>query len=280
MKLLDRWLAPEKHTGWALFRVLWGLSMLAIWLPRGWYFEERYTTAGAMLVGTPTDISNVFMLSPTTGWIVYGALLAGAALVVSGRFPRVGAALAIAAHVVLCQEERLNYKGYDRLMFWQGLALFLAPGRIDGAKTAVPIARYYLTILFMGMYGSTGWYKILDEPAWRDGTALASHMVERNYGLIPFGVWAATQKWIMVPMSWATLVFEGGFPVLWWFRRVRPWLLLLGLGFHLGILFMMNVPNFTWASLVAYPMLLNAEQFDRLRDRVRALWRRARQTEE
>jgi len=273
VKVLDQWLKPECHTGWGFCRFLFGLAMLAIWLPRGVHFEERYTTAGAMLQGTPTQISDVFMLSPGTGWVVYGLLLLGAGMIIQGRFVRLGTVLCVTALVVLCQEERLNYKGYDRLMFWQGLILLMAPGRIDGEKTAVPVARYALTILFMGMYGSTGWYKILDEPAWQDGTALASHMVERNYGLMPLGVWAATQKWIMVPMSWATLVFEGGFPLLWLIRWVRPWLLLLGLGFHLGILFMMNVPNFTWASLVAYPLLLNPEQYGRLQDRVARLWR-------
>jgi hypothetical protein len=272
VKIFERWLAPERHTGWALFRCLYGLAMLAIWLPRGAHFEERYTTAGAMLRGAPTQISDLFMLSPGTGWLVYGLLLLGAAMVIQGRFPRLGAVLCMTAHVVLCQEERLNYKGYDRLMFWQGLALFMLPGRIDGETTAVPIARYYLTILFLSMYGSTGWYKILDEPGWRDGTALASHMLERNYGLMPLGVWASTQRWIMLPMSWGTLVFEGGFPLLWLIRWTRPWLLLLGLGFHLGILLLMNVPNFTWASLVAYPLLLNPEQWGRVQDRIARLW--------
>ena len=273
MRFMDPWLKPECHTGWGVVRVLYGLAMLLIWLPRGIHFEERYTTAGAMLRGSPTDISDLFMLSPQTGWMVYGVLLLGVAVLMQGRFPRLGLLLTVTAHVVLCQEERLNYKGYDRLMFWQGLILMMAPGRIDGERTAVPIARYTLTILFMGLYGSTGWYKILDEPAWQDGTALASHMVERNYGLMPLGVWAANQKWIMLAMSWGTLIFEGGFPFLWLIRRIRPWLLLMGLGFHLGILVMMNVPNFTVASLVAYPMLLNPEQWGRVQDRIARLWR-------
>jgi len=272
MSIFDQWLKPERHTGWRLFRWLYGLAMLAIWIPRGVHFEERYTTAGAMLRGTPTQISDIFMLSPTTGWMVYGVLLVAAAALIQGRFPRTAALVCLIAHVVLCQEERLNYKGYDRLMFWQGLILFMAPGRIDGKKTAVPIARYCLTILFMGLYGSTGWYKILDEPAWQNGTALASHMVEINYGLMPLGVWAANQKWLMLTMSWTTLVFEGGFPLLWLIRKLRPWLLLVGLSFHLGILFLMNVPNFTWASLVAYPMLLNAEQYGRLHARAAKVW--------
>ncbi len=280
MKLLDRWLKPECHKGWALLRVLYGLTMLAIWLPRGVHFEERFTTAGAMLQGTPTRISDIFMLSPSTGWIVYGVLLAGAGMTVAGRWPRIGALLAVTAHVVLCQEERLNYKGYDRLMFWQGLGLLMAPAGLDGKKTGIPIARYYLTILYMGLYGSTGWYKILDDPGWWDGSTLTTHMVERNFGLIPLGVFASSQKWLMVSMSWATLVFEGAFPLLWLFRRVRPWLLLVGMGFHLGVLFLMNVPNFSFASLVAYPMLLNADQYAGLRARVRGLWRRVRPTEE
>ena len=276
MTWFKHWLAPERHEGWRLFRILYGVAMLAIWLPRGIHFEERYTTVGAQLQGTVTGISDVFMLSPSAGWFVYGILVLGCGTLIAGRFPRISAILIVSAHVVLCLEERLNYKGYDRLMFWQGLAVLLAPGRVDGAKTTVPIGRYYLTILFMSLYASTGWYKILDEPGWLDGSALSIHMLDMNYGLMPIGVWASRQSWMMLPMSWGTLLFEGGFPLLWLIRRIRPWLLLVGLLFHLGILFMMNVPNFTWASLVAYPMLLNAEQYKRFQTTVVSWFRRRR----
>ncbi len=264
MTWLNNWLAPERHEGWRLYRILYGMTMLAIWLPRGIHFEERFTTAGAKLRGTVPAISDLFMLSPTAGWIVYGVLLLGSATLIAGRLPRVSVVLVVAAHVVLCLEERLNYKGYDRLMFWQAFAILLAPGRVDGAKTAVPIARYYLTLLFMCLYASTGWYKFLDEPGWQDGSTLATHMLDMNFGLLPLGVWASRQSWLMVLMGWATIVFEIGFPLLWLIRRVRPWLLLVGVSFHLGILMMLNVPNFVWASLIAYPMLLNPEQYKRI----------------
>jgi hypothetical protein len=80
----------------------------------------------------------------------------------------------------------------------------------------------------------------------------------------------------MIPMSWVTLVFEAGFPVLWCFKRVRPWLLLAGLGFHLGILLLMNVPNFTAASLALYPVLVLPADYLRYRNGVLAWWARVR----
>ena len=83
-------------------------------------------------------------------------------------------------------------------------------------------------------------------------------------------------KWIMVPMSWVTLIFEAGFPVLWCFKRIRPWLLLAGLGFHLGILVLMNVPNFTAASIALYPVLVLPRDYSRYRANGLAWWARVR----
>ncbi len=61
-------------------------------------------------------------------------------------------------------------------------------------------------------------------------------------------------------VSWATLVFEIGFPVLVLFRRLRPWLLLAGLLFHVGILLHTDVGWFGPAMLAWYPLLLSRAQ--------------------
>jgi hypothetical protein len=58
-------------------------------------------------------------------------------------------------------------------------------------------------------------------------------------------------------LSWATLVFELGFPVFVLFRSTRRWLLLAGVAFHLGILLHTDVGSFSLVSLCWYTLFLS-----------------------
>jgi hypothetical protein len=61
-------------------------------------------------------------------------------------------------------------------------------------------------------------------------------------------------------VSWATLLFEIGFPFLALSRRLRPRLLLAGLLFHVGILVHTEIGWFGPAMLCWYPLLLSRAQ--------------------
>ena len=274
--MIKRLLADERHQGWGLARKLWALAMACTWLQRGVHFEERYTDAGAVVVRSYIPVNDLFYFSPTGGWIVYLVLMAAIGLVYVGRATRAVLVIAILCHLALNLTEGLNFKGYDRLFFWQGLCLLVAPGRVDGREAGLLIARYCVLITYFGLYGQTGWEKIANEPTWWEGLPLMYNMVHRNFGDMPLGVMLSDLTSVMVLMSWTTLVFEAGFPFLWWFKRIRPWLLLTGVGFHIGILVLMNVPNFTTASLALYPLLLPPDEYAQWRDRLREAWSRFR----
>lgn len=274
--MIDRFLANERHEGWGFARLLWVGAMFVTWLQRGVHFEERYTDAGATVLRSYIPVTDYYYFSPLGGWVTYGILMGSILLVAKGKWvkPMIGAALV--AHLMLNLTEGMNFKGYDRLMFWQGICLLVAPGSVDGKATGMPVGRYCALITYFGMYGQTGWEKIANEPTWWEGLPLMYDMVHRNFGDMPLGVWISDVRWIMVPMSWITLVFEAGFPVLWCFKRIRPWLLLAGLGFHLGILLLMNVPNFTAASIALYPVLALPADYVRYRDNALAWWAKVR----
>ena len=78
-------------------------------------------------------------------------------------------------------------------------------------------------------------------------------------------------------MSWFTLFFESMFPLLIWWKPVRGWLLLCGVLFHIGILVMMNVAPFSVASVVAYPVLMTAGEWESVEQRLRSAWGRWRE---
>ena len=70
-------------------------------------------------------------------------------------------------------------------------------------------------------------------------------------------------------LTWATLLFEGSFIFLVWNRRIRPWVLGIGVLFHIGIDLFFDVGFFSWAMLIAYLAFLPPEVADRVLDRIR-----------
>lgn len=58
-------------------------------------------------------------------------------------------------------------------------------------------------------------------------------------------------------LSWGTLVFEIGFPIFVMFARLRPWTLIVGVLFHVGIFFSMEIGWFSQNMIAMYPIMLS-----------------------
>jgi len=257
-------LRHETHRGWAWFRVLFAVAGLMTWLPRGTHVVETYSSAGIPLVAGHVKITNWVIWSPPSAWFLYLLLVLSLLLVGVGRLRRVGLVSFVVASCALMFAEGLNMKAYDRLLFWQAVMLFLSPGAGSGRHAGSPGARYALLLVYCGMYGSTGWNKILGEPRWWSGLPLQYDFVHRNFGGLPLGVWLSDKAYLVAPMSWATLIWEGGFPVFIWFKRLVPLVLATGALFHLFILFTLDANTFSYVAVAAYPVLLSPVQFERL----------------
>ena len=52
-------------------------------------------------------------------------------------------------------------------------------------------------------------------------------------------------------LTYMTLAFELGFPLLIWFKKPRPWLILWGVAFHAGIDALMIIPMFSMVMMNA-----------------------------
>jgi hypothetical protein len=105
------------------------------------------------------------------------------------------------------------------------------------------------------IYGMTAWAK-LHEDVWLEGRAIRGFLAMPDYATWP--------KWhepwpFMKPLTWGTLAFECLFPLLIWFRPLRPWLLLAGIAFHVGIDVLMQVPLFSATMLCSYIMFVPDE---------------------
>ena len=82
--------------------------------------------------------------------------------------------------------------------------------------------------------------------------------------LFPEPFLAGIEGFILSPqtlmlLSILTVVFELGLPLALWFHKTRPIALFLGIGFHLGILFGMNIINFSVAMMASYLLFLDPE---------------------
>jgi hypothetical protein len=109
------------------------------------------------------------------------------------------------------------------------------------------------------IYGMTAYAKV-QEDVWVEGRAIRGFLAMPTYSTWP--------KWhdhwpFMKPLTWGTLAFECAFPLLIWFRPLRPWLLLAGVAFHLGIEVLMQVPLFSATMLCSYIMFVPDETVER-----------------
>lgn len=70
----------------------------------------------------------------------------------------------------------------------------------------------------------------------------------------------------MIVPAVLTVLIEYGLSLALWFRRTRPVALIVGIGFHVGIAFLMNIGTFSYAMLGSYLLFLEP---DTLRARLR-----------
>jgi predicted DCC family thiol-disulfide oxidoreductase YuxK len=109
------------------------------------------------------------------------------------------------------------------------------------------------------IYFSTALSKM--EPSWNNDwlTGEAMYWVFNDVMLMrwPYAM-LPVPMWICRLLSWGTMAFELSFPLLIWWPRFRPWLLGVGVVFHLAIFGMMEIGCFGPYMLCFYPIFLSA----------------------
>lgn len=272
VKWLDQLYTPAWAGGWAATRVLWAGILLLFLFLRIPALADAFAAQDMVFSAFPFYLADKVRISLTTAWVLWGACFVGLLGVLrGGAWMRPGLVLWVLAEWTLLSAEALNIKAHDRLALWIALALFLSPAeRGLHEKWRSPVARWFLLIAYAGLYGSTGWLKLLEEPHWWTGEVLAYHLVHRHFAGGALAAWLSGQHWLVTPMGWVTVLFEAGFPFLVWWRRLNPWVLLVAASFHIGVALLMNVGKFSWIALSAYPVLLHPEVAHWLWARVRS----------
>ncbi len=150
------------------------------------------------------------------------------------------------------------------LMFANSGEHFVIIGRTDAptlVRTVLKKMRPTLAIVHNGamsliagqvcmLYFWSGFYKVSGHK-WQDGTAIYYVMRANEFslpGLSPFIFHSAI---LVTALTYATLVFQMSFPVLMWNKRVKPFLFVAAVSFHLGIAIFMGLVAFSMTMIIA-----------------------------
>ena len=309
----DRFLFdPESPSPMVLVRAAWGIAA-AIWAITLLPDIDPFLTKGA-LRSTQARQPGSWNPLDWIGWtkaplVVCVVLLVAAVATAVGYRSRLSSAVAVLSMLALQRTNITIFNSGDLVLRQIGIAVALAPTGLllsldarrarrlrppevgpsedidgepdaDGVATPrrAPWATRLLQLQLALGYSLSCWAKVRGS-TWHDGTALA--LALRISDLHRFNPPASIfhEAALLNLLTWATLVFEGSFIFLVWNRRFRPWVLCIGVLFHLGIDLFFDVGFFSWAMWIAYLAFLPPEVADQVIDRIRGVFRRLTRTE-
>ncbi|UYL08940.1 HTTM domain-containing protein [Bdellovibrio sp. SKB1291214] len=147
-------------------------------------------------------------------------------------------------------------KAYSVDQWIQSLRL----GKSLQPKMERPWALRLIQIQFCVIYIATVLFKIKGSH-WVDGTAV--YIATRLDEFVRVPVPLLNNLALIKFMTWSTLVVELAMGTLVWFKDLRYWVLLAGIGLHLGIELVMSIPMFEWVMITT--MLSLVDPYDVIR---------------
>ena len=98
---------------------------------------------------------------------------------------------------------------------------------------------------------------------WLNGTAV--HLVLSNTEFHRSSlVWLQGYPIAINLLTHLAMALECALPFLIWFRAARPWVIWAGVGLHIGIMFMVNIPIFGELMMASYLTFLGPDELDTL----------------
>ncbi len=270
-------LAPQPPTPVALFRILYGLLVLAdlVLLRPDW--QTWFGPRGLITPDTMRSIEtgariNVFaIVGHSAFWTdaVFWILLASTLMLTVGFQTRANSFVVWVLLASVQQRNLMITNSGDTILGATGFFLMFAPAGAaysvdrwlrrrrgkEGAEIPLhsPWAQRMIQIELSLVYLMTFWTKSQGQ-SWIDGTAL--HYVYHLDQFRRFPVPAFFLDPFVVSIeTWLTLAIEFALGVLIWFKELRYPVLLAGVILHLSLEYSMNVPLFPWimmATLITF----------------------------
>jgi hypothetical protein len=154
-----------------------------------------------------------------------------------------------------------------------GAALSLDQRRLAGvfwsAQVRAPWAIRFMQVQLSVLYLASVRWK-LSGTAWPEGTAVSYALRLQDMLVVPAPKWFIDNPMFVNVATWGALAVELSLGVLVWNNRVRPWVLLAGVGMHVSIMLTMGVGFFAPAVFVLYLAFVPPERVRGLPGRLRS----------
>ncbi|MDQ4133916.1 MAG: HTTM domain-containing protein [Actinomycetota bacterium] len=291
------WFAPRSTSTLAVLRIVFALVLLgwgaSLALDLGSFFGPRGIVPRQPDYGASDQTGTWSLLGaePSAALVValYVVFMVAVVWLLIGFHTRVAAAVVFCGLVSFTRRNPFVFNSGDLLLRVLAFYLVMAPAgaslsmdrwrrarRGQGgfwefparAMWPVRLMQVQLTVVYL----STLWAKA-GGFTWREGTAVSYALRVRFLNRLAVPDLLTRSVLISNLLSYGTLAVELALGVLVWNRRVRPWVLLLGVAFHLAIDYALRVGFFSYAIFVLYLAFIPPETMDawlwKLRDRFR-----------
>lgn len=271
------WFAPQATSTLALVRIATGLVAL------GWTLSLLpdlfdFFSAGGVLAEQPPDqgkgVWGLLGVFPSDAALViaYVALLTGALALTLGLFSRLAALITLVGLISFARRNFFVLNSGDGLIRVLVLFLVFAPSgealsldRLRRARDAfwefparAPWALRLIQIQLSVLYVSTVWQKVRGT-TWNDGTAVSYANRLDDLARFPLPSFMTDSVTISNIVTYVTLAGELSLGILIWNRRLRPYVIGLGIVLHLGIAYSLRVGFFSLAIFAAYVAFITPE---------------------
>jgi hypothetical protein len=284
----DFWFAPTSPSTLSAIRVLtgamllythliWSFDLTAFFGPNGWLpaelMRDVHQSANdpdgpGPLTGSRPFVWTHFDLvqSPKLMWTVHGVALTVFACLTIGFFSRTMAVLAYLLAVSYANRVTPGaYFGLDKINCMLVMYLMLGPCgarySVDrlwrlrrGAPTEVPpsssanvaIRLIQLHMCVIYLFSALG---KLQGDSWWSGDAVWYSVATLEYQSLDM-TWLWHHQYLVNFLTHLTVYFELSYAALIWPRLTRPWMLLLAVFLHGGIVFALGMPTFGLVMLI------------------------------
>lgn len=259
---------------WGAVMVLWSLSLLPDvdpFLTTGALRYERDLPSGSwdLLGAIPLDNAPL---------IACVLLLVASVTTMIGYRTRLSTAIAVICLVGLQRTNTTIFNSGDLALRLIGISVALSPcgllwsvdairarrrGVTGPAPWRAPWALRLLQLQFAIGYALSAWAKLRGN-MWHEGTALGMALRIKDLQRFAVPEWLFQQSILLNLATWGTLAFESCFLFLVWNRKLRPWVLGVGVAFHLGIDIVLDIGFFSMALWLSYVAFIFPDVADRI----------------
>ena len=282
------WFRDVETSTLALFRIAFALVVVAWTISLAPALYSFYGDDGILPSQPDGPLGSWGLLQldsgPVAVTIVYLLLLVGALCLAFGFKTRLAAVVVFVCLVSFARRDPWVLNSGDLLVIVLSFYLMLAPSgaalSVDRWLAARP--RFWefprrslwplrlIQVQVSLLYFFAVWAKLRGD-TWNDGTAVSYAFRIEDLERFPVPGFVTDSLLLVNLLTYGTLAVELALAILVWNGKLRPWVLLLGVGLHLGIDYAVRVGFFSYAALVAYIAFLPPETVRswvyRLRDR-------------